>query len=181
MTSRRKRLAAVLTVLVVTGLGVLLGTGLVSADSPSDGSDSVLVGRPAPALQGQTLDGAQFDLDSLAGSVVLVNIWASWCGPCRDELPLLVAAKRRWADSGVELVTINTRDGPAAARSLLREVGASDLLSVRDPQGALAVGWGAAGVPETYVVDRDGVVRARRVGPVTDQWLTEHVRPLVAP
>ncbi|HET7328185.1 MAG TPA: redoxin domain-containing protein [Nocardioidaceae bacterium] len=179
MTAGQTRHVAVaVSVLAVAGLAVLLATGLGSAGSQS--SSSALVGDPAPPLAGRTLQGTHFSLDSLDGAVVLVNIWASWCGPCREEIPLLVAAKRNWADSGVELVTINTRDGPAAARSMLRELGATELRSVRDPQGELAVAWGAAGVPETYVVDRDGIVRARRVGVVTEQWLREQLSPLVA-
>lgn len=170
---RRRVLPVALALVLVAGLTVLLATGLRDAGHPSD--RFALLGQPAPPLHGRTLDGGHFALDSLEGSVVLVNVWASWCGPCRNELPLIRDASRRWADEGVEVVTINTRDGPVAARALLEEVNATDLLTVRDSKGRLAVAWGATGVPETFVVDRSGIVRARRVGEVTPEWLQTHL------
>lgn len=163
--------------MTVAGFVVLLGSAM--GDGGVLTSRSPLVGSPAPQLQGRTLDGSSFRLETLEGSVVLVNVWASWCGPCRDELPLIAAAQRRWADSGLEVVTINTRDGVVAARAMLREMGATGLRSVRDPQGRLAVAWGASGVPETFLVDRRGVVRVRHVGPVTQRWLQRHISRLV--
>lgn len=173
-TARRRRVLPVTIALVLlAGLAVLLATGLRDAGRPTE--RFALLGQPAPPLHGPTLDGGRFHLDSLEGSVVLVNVWASWCGPCRNELPLIRDASRRWADDGVEVVTINTRDGPVAARALLEEVHATDLLTVRDSKGRLAVAWGATGVPETFVVDRSGVVRARRVGEVTREWLQSHL------
>ena len=134
-----------------------------------------LVDEPAPAVSGTTLGGRRVELSSWSRGVTVVNIWASWCGPCRAELPEIAAFARR-ADDGVDVLTIDTRDGPAAARSLLAEVGASDLPVVQDPQGRLAVAWGATGVPETFVVDASGTVRARSRGAVTQGWLEDQVR-----
>jgi cytochrome c biogenesis protein CcmG, thiol:disulfide interchange protein DsbE len=170
-TRRRSVVGAAVLVLAV-GLALVLGSALGGVQ----GADrSALVGRSAPALRGLTLTGSHFRLADLEGSVVLVNVWASWCGPCREEMPMLAAIQRRWARSGVEVVGINTRDGPVAARAMLREVRATNVTSVRDPEGRLAVAWGATGVPETFLVDRHGTVRARRVGPVTPQWLRSSV------
>jgi cytochrome c biogenesis protein CcmG, thiol:disulfide interchange protein DsbE len=173
---RRRRVgAASVALLAVVGLVVVLGSGMGGGVA----NRSPLVGRPAPALAGRTLDGTPVRLMAFRGSFVLVNVWASWCGPCRDEMPLIADAQRRWAGSGVEVVTINTRDGPVAAEAMLREVGATGVRSVRDPDGRLAVAWGASGVPETFLVDRSGVVRARHVGPVTSRWLRQHIAALV--
>lgn len=175
-TDRRRRVVVVSAALaLVAGLAVLLGSGLGN----SVAGRSPLVGEPAPSLAGPTLDGSSFRLERVRGSAVLVNVWASWCGPCRDEMPLIAAAQRRWADAGLEVVTINTRDGPVAARAMLRELGLTELRSVRDPDGRLAVAWGASGVPETFLVDRQGIVRARHVGPVTQEWLRRQISALV--
>lgn len=174
--SRRIWLSAV--ALAATGLVVLpllLGLGRGSSEPVR----SALVGRAAPPLVGTTLDGAPFDLAQLDGHVVLVNIWASWCVPCGDELPLIVQAQERLAQAGLRVVTIDTRDGPVAARALLEEVGATALPAVTDPDGRLAVSWGAHGVPETFVVDADGVIRAFHPGPISAEWLRQYVEPMV--
>lgn len=171
------------------GWGALLALGIAGIvllpllaglrGGPAEPVRSALVGRAAPALTGTTLDGAAFDRAELAGQVVLVNVWASWCGPCRDELPLLAQTQRRLAPAGLRVVTINTRDGPAAARALLAEVDATRLTTVVDPDGRLAVSWGAHGIPETFLVDQRGIIRAFHPGPITPQWVRENVEPLV--
>lgn len=168
----RQLLRAAVAATAVVALAGVLGTSLRSTDAGLPG-----VGAPAPALSGTTLDGGHLDLADLRGSVVVVNVWASWCGPCRDELPMLVEAADRWRDEGLHVVGIVTRDRGSAATGLLREAGAEQLRSVQDPDGRLALSWGALGVPETFVVDRTGVVRARLVGPVSEGWLEQHAVP----
>lgn len=169
--SRRGFTALLAAVVVVVLVGILLRGALAGSTS---GSADPLIGRPAPALAGQTLSGQELRRHSWRGAVTVVNIWASWCGPCRDELPL-IAAFAEQAPRGVRVVTIDTRDGPAAARSLLQEVGARGLLAVLDPDGRMAVDWGVTGVPETFLVDADGLIRARTRGGVTHEWLREQV------
>jgi cytochrome c biogenesis protein CcmG/thiol:disulfide interchange protein DsbE len=140
------------------------------------------VGGPAPALRGTTLDGANFDLADNRGSVVLVNVWASWCGPCRDEIPLLDAAARGLGPRGLMVVGVDTQDNPQRARTFLAEVaGTVAYQSVDDSAGRVAVDWGTFGVPETFLVDRDGTVRARVVGEVSPRWIDDQVVPLLAP
>jgi cytochrome c biogenesis protein CcmG/thiol:disulfide interchange protein DsbE len=154
-------------------LAFVFGAGLRGAGQTSDGF--ALMGKAAPTLRGPTLGGGAFDLRSLRGSVVVVNMWASWCAPCRHELPLFEEASHRWAGSDLRIVTVNTRDGSATASEFLRKVNASDLLTVRDPEGRLTVAWGATGIPETFVVDRSGIVRAHWLGAVTWSWLRSEV------
>lgn len=164
------RRAGAVAALVATGAVVTVLMTAVGGSS-SGSSRSPILGRPAPALAGPTLTGSSYRLRPSPGTTTVVNIWASWCGPCRNELPLLSKAATRWSRHDVRLVTVNTRDGPVAARTLLKEVGARDLLTVRDPQGRVAVTWGATGVPETFIVDQRGVVRARWVGQLQRGWL----------
>ncbi|OZV76947.1 hypothetical protein CA850_25430 [Micromonospora echinospora] len=165
------------TVLLVA---VALGIVLTVDHRPRAGGD----GRPAvtaPALAGTTLTGEPFDLAAVRGNVVLVNVFASWCGPCRDELPLLVEIARDWSPRGLRVVGLNLRDGPDAVRALLRETRADALTVLPDPDGVRAVEWGVRGVPETFLVDRDGRVVAHRNGVVTRQWLQVQVSPLLEP
>lgn len=172
---------ALAVVLLLAVLGVAIARGGGSGDVPATGSqlNSPLDGKPAPPLAGTTITGTHFRWRP-DGAVTVVNIWASWCGPCREELPTLVQVQRRWRDRGVRLVSINTKDGPVAARSFLHRLGVRDLLAVSDPQGRLAVAWGATGVPETVVVDRHGIVRARWLGAVHRDWLDEELQRWVA-
>jgi cytochrome c biogenesis protein CcmG/thiol:disulfide interchange protein DsbE len=165
-------LVAVAVVVAVLMSGMTPGPGSAS----SGAARSPVVGREAPVLTGRTLTGSAFTLRPRAGTTTVVNIWASWCGPCRNELPMLSRTAARWAGRGVRLVTVDTRDGVVAARTLLREVGARHLMTVNDPQGRLAVSWGATGVPETFVVDDRGVVRARWVGQLRRGWLDTELR-----
>lgn len=169
----------------VTGVLLAAVLGLTAALASGFGVDpstqrTALAGSTAPDLQGTTITGARADLAALRGHVVLVNVWAPWCAPCRDELPLLADTAQRWQPDGLRVLGVATRTTPEAARALLRTLHAERITSINDPKGTLAVSWGASGVPETFVVDRDGVVRARRVGPLTAQWLAENVQPLLA-
>jgi cytochrome c biogenesis protein CcmG, thiol:disulfide interchange protein DsbE len=162
--------------LVGTVVLLLVAADLSGALDGSDGSadtGSPMVGAEAPPLTGKTVAGGRYRLES--GGVTVVNVWASWCAPCRDELPAIARFAREWGDKGVEVVTIDTRDGIDAAREFLEESDAEHLPAVHDPEGRLAVSWGATGVPETYVLDADGVIRAHHAGPVDEEWLTREV------
>ncbi|SDZ20665.1 cytochrome c biogenesis protein CcmG, thiol:disulfide interchange protein DsbE [Micromonospora pattaloongensis] len=162
------------TILLLT-----LGVGVVLAAGERPGPGVAHRPRAAPALAGTTLPGQRYDLAAARGHVVLVNVFASWCGPCRDELPLLVGTGRRWAPQGLQVVGLNLRDGPDAVRALLAEARAEDLTVVPDPEGVRAVEWGVRGVPETFVVDRDGRIVAHQPGVVTAKWLEQHLAPLL--
>jgi cytochrome c biogenesis protein CcmG, thiol:disulfide interchange protein DsbE len=168
LRSRRALLVVGLVAVVLVATLALRPRGASSA-----GAGSPLIGKPAPALAGTTLSGQRFALRP--GHVTVVNIWASWCDPCRQEVPLVADLARRWAGDGIQVATIDTRDGVSPARDFLAKVGASGLLAVQDPNGRIAVGWGATGVPETFVVDARGVVRARWIGAVSEDWLTGQV------
>ncbi|MDO5629059.1 MAG: TlpA disulfide reductase family protein [Mobilicoccus sp.] len=133
--------------------------------------------REAPELSGSDLDGASRSLADLRGQVVLVNVWASWCGPCRDEIPVLQEASEEFGE-GLAVLGINMRDRDRAARDLLTEFGA-DYPNIVDPDGTLSVEWGVVGIPMTFVVDAQGQLVDRHAGPVTAEWIDEAVAPRV--
>lgn len=127
--------------------------------------------RPAaPELEGTTLDGKAFELSRLTGKVVVINIWGSWCGPCRAETPDLVRLSHEFAGKGVRFVGINTRDDPSSARGFERNFKVP-YPSVDDQGGRLLLNFRhiipSAVVPSSVVIDRDGKVAARVIGRVT--------------
>jgi cytochrome c biogenesis protein CcmG/thiol:disulfide interchange protein DsbE len=133
---------------------------------------SALIGRPAPqtalpALEGLAVNGAAvpgLDPAALKGKVSVVNVWASWCVPCHDEAPLFVQLAK---DKRLQLVGINYKDSPDNARRFLGRYGNPfDIVGV-DANGRGAIEWGVYGVPETFVVGRDGTILYKMVGPVT--------------
>ncbi len=139
---------------------------------------SPFIGKPAPAFALPRLDGGAEPLSpaTMRGRVWVLNVWASWCAPCRDEHPLLVAAAR---DTGVVLVGLNYKDDPRAAQEWLRRLGDPYLATASDRDGRAGVDWGVYGVPESFVVDREGIVRFKHVGPLTRDVWDRDVLPLI--
>lgn len=174
--SRRRWPALAVVAALAVGAVVVLGVGLGRDPSVVP---SPLVGQPAPPLSGPTLDGGEFDLRDYSGTVVLVNVWASWCAACREEHPALNAAQRTLGPEGLQVVGINMSDTRRAANGFLEEMGGEEYPSVFDPQARVATEWGVFGVPETYVVDRDGIVVDKAVGAVDAAWIIDAVTPLL--
>lgn len=140
---------------------------------------SVLIDKPAPqfalpAVEG--LDVPGFDAGSLKGQVTVVNVFASWCIPCRDEHPLLTALK---ADAGIALYGINQKDAPENARAFLSELGNPYDAVGADANGRVSIDWGVYGVPETFVVDANGIIVFKHVGPISPQSLERELLPAI--
>jgi cytochrome c biogenesis protein CcmG/thiol:disulfide interchange protein DsbE len=135
---------------------------------------SALIGRPAPqttlpALEGLVTNGAQvpgFDPAMFKGKVSVVNVWASWCVPCHDEAPLLTELAR---DKRLQIVGINYKDAVDNARRFLGRYGNPFGIVGTDPNGRASIEWGVYGVPETFVVGREGTILYKLVGPVTPE------------
>jgi cytochrome c biogenesis protein CcmG/thiol:disulfide interchange protein DsbE len=142
---------------------------------------SPLPGRPAPAFSLQVMDqDAELSLESLRGDVVVVNFWASWCIPCRAEHPLLATANRQWGSRGVRFLGIVYNDSPRNARDWLNEMGGEEWPTLLDPGGRTAIAYGVYGVPETFIIDQNGVVVHKQLSVITPQVIDSIVGPLVA-
>lgn len=128
-----------------------------------------------PRLQG----GSSADVTDFKGKVVLVNFWASWCPPCKDELPLLEQTQQRMAAKGGTVLGINTRDPADDALAALHRYGVT-YPNLKDGSGDYAERWGITGQPESYLLDRDGRVVAHAIGPVDQAWIDAHVKPLLS-
>jgi cytochrome c biogenesis protein CcmG/thiol:disulfide interchange protein DsbE len=140
---------------------------------------SPLVGRPAAAFTLTAFDGTPLALDSLRGKVVVVNFWASWCKPaCYDEAPVLERTWRTYRERGVMVVGVDMQDTPEAAQAFIRRFELT-FPNAPDPGGKVAVEYGVYGVPETFFVDRQGTIRAKHVGAVTDEVIRGKLEPLL--
>lgn len=161
---------AVLAALAFVGL---LGFGLIAK-----GAESVAVGEPAPDAPVERLDGSgEASLADYRGEWVLVNFWASWCNPCRDEAPVLERYARQHADD-LEVVGIAVKDSTDAATAFAREYGITyDLL--RDGAGDRMDAWGILALPESFLVDPDGNLAQIQRGPVDTEILEEKFTPLI--
>jgi len=122
------------------------------------------IGQPAPDFVLADLDGNPLLLADLRGRPVIVNFWASWCGPCVDEFPLLAEAERTHRGDGLVVVGIVFRDRSEAARAFMTRMGAV-WAAAMDPGEAVAQRFGVVGPPGTFFIDRDGIVVGRQVGP----------------
>lgn len=166
------KLSAATPLLVAVALVGLLGRGLLPHDAQAEPT-SPLVGRPAPALDLQRLAG---DGALPQGEVWVLNVFASWCAPCRAELPQLGDLATQ---GGVRVVGLDYRDTPELGAAFLKRHGNPYALSLLDPQGRGSLAWGVTGVPETFVIDRRGIVRLRHTGPVTAEDLQLRLLPLI--
>jgi cytochrome c biogenesis protein CcmG/thiol:disulfide interchange protein DsbE len=143
---------------------------------------SVLIGREAPATDLPPVAGLERNgkpVPGLAsadfkGAITVLNVWASWCEPCRDEAPLLVQLAR---DPRIRMVGINYKDSPENARRFLGRYGNPFVASGVDANGRAGIEWGVYGVPETFLIGRDGKIAYKLVGPVTPANIEQVLKP----
>ena len=177
------RLAVLLPLVVFAGLVLLFLIRLFAGD-PSH-IPSALIGHSAPQTSLPPIAGLERDGKpilgiepaSFKGAVTLVNVWASWCVPCHDEAPLLVELAR---DSRLRVIGIDYKDDPENARRFLGRYGNPFAAAGADPNGRAAIEWGVYGVPETFIVGRDGRIAYKLVGPITPENLATTIKPEIA-
>jgi cytochrome c biogenesis protein CcmG, thiol:disulfide interchange protein DsbE len=168
----RRSLVMALPLIAFAALAALFWYRLGTGD-PSR-IPSALIGHPAPQtalppLQGLATGGAPvpgLDPAIFKGKVSIVNVWASWCIPCHDEAPLLITLGR---DKRLQLIGINYKDAPDNARRFLGRYGNPYEIIGVDGNGRAAIEWGVYGVPETFIVGREGTILYKMVGPVTSE------------
>ena len=139
---------------------------------------SPLIGKPAPAFALPRLDTPEVTVrrEDLLGKTWVLNVWASWCAPCREEHPLVVDLARRQA---VPVIGLNYKDRPGDARAWLQRLGDPYAATLIDFDGKVGIDFGVYGVPETFVIDRQGVVRFKHVGPLTPAVIQKKLEPLL--
>jgi cytochrome c biogenesis protein CcmG/thiol:disulfide interchange protein DsbE len=172
----RRILLAVLPLVLLVGLVAVFALNM---DRDPSLVRSVLINKPAPsftlpAVAGSGVEG--FDTASLKGEVTVVNVFASWCIPCREEHPLLERLK---AETGVRIFGINQKDAPENAVAFLTELGNPYQRIGGDTDNRVSIDWGVYGVPETFVVNAAGVITFKHVGPISPQSLEKELIPAI--
>lgn len=139
---------------------------------------SPLVGKPAPRFHAPVLGeaGKTFNSDDLKGQVWLLNVWASWCAACREEHPVLMAMEKT---GQIATYGLDYKDTDAEAQAVLKEHGNPYKVVATDADGKIGIDYGVYGVPETYVIDKAGVIRYKQIGPITEEILLTKIVPLL--
>jgi cytochrome c biogenesis protein CcmG/thiol:disulfide interchange protein DsbE len=170
--------------LIFAAMAALFAFALTSGDPTK--LPSALIGRPVPqtefpALEGLVENGQPVPgfaaADLAKGKVSVVNFWASWCAPCIEEHPLLIALKAR---SGVDIYGVNYKDQPEAGRRFIGRYGNPFTAVGTDRSGRNAIEWGVYGMPETFVIDGAGKIAYKHVGPISKESLEAKLLPAIA-
>jgi cytochrome c biogenesis protein CcmG, thiol:disulfide interchange protein DsbE len=177
---KRRHVLVFLPLIVFAALAALFFYRLGAGD-PSR-LPSALIGHPIPATDLPPLPGLDRDGKpvpglnnaTFEGAVTVVNVWASWCVPCHDEVPFLEQLSK---DKRIQLVGINYKDAPDNARRFLNRYGNPFVATGRDEAGRASIDWGVYGVPETFLVGRDGRIAYKLVGPITADNLARTLKP----
>ena len=152
---------------VILAIGLTLNPRLVP---------SPLVGKPAPEFELPLLNTpGKLTHEDLKGDVTLLNVFASWCFACRQEHQAITQLSR----SGIRVIGFNYKDKPEDATAWLRQFGNPYQIVAQDLDGRVGIDWGVYGAPETFVIDHNGIVRDKRVGPVDEEYINEKLIPLV--
>jgi len=161
----RRPIIVALAAAVVTTLAVI---AIVALTRPPSDTASIAKGEPAPEISGTTLDGEPFRLEDLRGHPVVVNFWGPNCVPCRTEFPLLKSKVEEHAADGLVVVGVLMADPPDPARAFIAELGAT-WDTVDDPDGAIKSAYRVVARPQSYFIDRDGILRSIQIGEVRDE------------
>ncbi|MER2535525.1 MAG: DsbE family thiol:disulfide interchange protein [Rhizobiaceae bacterium] len=174
----RRRLVVLAPVAIFLALAAIFLAQLLSGRDAAT-IPSALIGHPAPQTRLPPLDGGGLpglDSASFAGKVTLVNVWASWCAPCRQEHPVLMELAR---DGRFAIAGLNYKDDPGNARRFLGTLGNPFAAVGVDGNGRAAIDWGVYGVPETFLVGRDGRILYKHVGPISPDSAARQLMPQI--
>ena len=183
-TQKRRIVLYVVASLLSAGLLALLGSQLlVPAQNQSDAGSSPLIDHPAPdftlAVLGPHAGSAPtIHLASLKGKPIMLNFWASWCNPCQHEAPLLQRTWQRVQSQGIIFLGIDFQDAQSDGLNFLRTYGVT-YPNVVDPDGSVTINYGVSGVPETFFLDRHGIVVQKVIGELTEQTLQSNLQAIL--
>ena len=172
--SVKKSLAILLLALIIAGFTVFLALGLVGKSTATGRSGEKLIDIPPPSFGGREIQGGFFSLDEHKGSPLIINFWASWCPPCREETPDIEEIWKTYKDQGLVVVGVNVQDIEEEAEKYLSEFSVT-FPNVMDKQGKITVDYGVTGLPVTFFVSREGLVIGRWVGSISEERLDSWV------
>ncbi|TPW30965.1 DsbE family thiol:disulfide interchange protein [Martelella alba] len=176
--SKRRIVLAAIPLVVFAGLAVAFATQILSSGDPSE-IPSVLIGKPAPAMDLPALQGSErpaLTSAEISGKLTIVNVFASWCVPCRQEHPFIMALSK---DPDINVVGINYKDNPDNALRFLGEMGNPYAAIGVDKNGAEAIDWGVYGIPESFIVSPDGTIIFKKIGPIDIQSYNDEILPVI--
>jgi peroxiredoxin len=168
----------IMAALTLVNPAVTLGSG--GSGVPTPVPDRVAEGQPAPEFTAETASGEQVALSDYAGRPVILNFWATWCAPCRVEMPALQAASERYADQGVVVLAVNALESRDQVTGFMDELGLTFPV-VLDPDGEIIDLYEVRVFPTTVLIDADGVVRAEHYGALDDQLIDDYLAEISTP
>ncbi len=167
---KSKKIIILFSFILSIALLALLAYGLTQANQVHT-IPTVLKGEKATVFTLTTLDKQKISLSQFQGKPVILNFWASWCVSCREEARILEATYEKWKDKGAVFIGVAINDTPEDAAAFIKKYGKTYLLGLDDEKGSIALNYGVTAVPETFLINEQGVVIDKIIGPVTEKQL----------
>jgi thiol-disulfide isomerase/thioredoxin len=158
----RKQIILLISVFAAVTL-LISGCAAKSPQTSSPASIGIQIGNLAPDFQLQTLDGKSVSLSGLRGKPVLLNFWATWCGPCKSEMPFLQQINDSWSDKGLVLLAVDVGENPTAIANFMNQLNLS-LTVPMDLDLKVARNYGISAIPATFLIDKDGIIQGKVLG-----------------
>ena len=181
MQKNSKKLKATvifLLAMLIAGFTIFLAIGVMGTTTATSRSGKELVGKKAPSFVAPKVGGQLVSLENYKNKPLVLNFWASWCPPCRDETPGMERIWRKYEDQGVVILGINVQDGEKEAERYISEFGVT-FSNALDLDGSITVDYGVTGLPVTFYIDNDSVVTGRWVGSISEDRLDNWVSNLI--
>ena len=181
MQKNSKKLKATvifLLAMLIAGFTIFLAIGVMGTTTATSRSGKELVGKKAPSFVAPKVGGQLVSLENYKNKPLVLNFWASWCPPCRDETPGMERIWRKYEDQGVVILGINVQDGEKEAERYISEFGIT-FSNALDLDGSITVDYGVTGLPVTFFIDNDSVVTGRWVGSISEDRLDNWVSNLI--
>ena len=181
MQKNSKKLKATvifLLAMLIAGFTIFLAIGVMGTTTATSRSGKELVGKKAPSFVAPKVGGQLVSLENYKNKPLVLNFWASWCPPCRDETPGMERIWRKYEDQGVVILGINVQDGEKEAERYISEFGVT-FSNALDLDGSITVDYGVTGLPVTFFIDNDSVVTGRWVGSISEDRLDNWVSNLL--